>query len=200
MIDLPDHKRPVLQDVQEVVLGVRIGLVNFVQQEDAPVFGQEGPADGPKTEIIPNVVDVPSGIAAAEPGIVQAQHRVIDVAELFALEGGLAAGLFHVQTEGPGDFKGQLGLAGAGLAGEQQRLFHGDGDIDDFPQLGREIIAVGSGKLHPFNSIPNQVIHDGPRSRGGPAPTCGILSNLPAGGNQSPEAGKFRLDRPGNSG
>src|SRR5208337_3305415 len=123
-----------------------------------------------KTEIIPNVVDVPSGSAAAEPGIVQAQHRVIDVAELFALEGGLATGLFHVQTEGPGDFKGQLGLAGAGLAGEQQRLFHGDGDIDDFPQLGREIITVGTCKLHPFNSIPNQVIHDGPRSRGGPAP------------------------------
>ena len=45
MIDLADDEGAVFQNVQEVVLGVRVGLVNLVR-EDAAIFGEKGAADG----------------------------------------------------------------------------------------------------------------------------------------------------------
>jgi hypothetical protein len=95
-----------------------------------------------------DVVHIPARVARAESRIVEAQHRVVHVAEFFALEGGLAPGFFHGQMKGPSDFKGELGFAGARFSCKQQRLFHGDGDVHDFAKLRIEIVPVGSFKAH----------------------------------------------------
>ena len=67
VVDLADDKRAVLQYVQEIVLGVRVGLVNLVQQENASVFGKKSSADWAESQVIPDVVD----ITAAPPRLVR---------------------------------------------------------------------------------------------------------------------------------
>jgi hypothetical protein len=66
VIDLPDDEGTVFEHIQQIVLSVRIGLVDFIEKQDPPVFRQEGPANGTKAEVIPDVVDVPPAFATAK--------------------------------------------------------------------------------------------------------------------------------------
>ncbi len=93
MIDLPDDERPVLQNIQEVVLSVRIGLIDLIEQQHPPVIGKKRSADRSKTKVIPDIVYVPARFTASKPRIIEPEYSIIDIAQLFAFEGGLADGL-----------------------------------------------------------------------------------------------------------
>ena len=41
MIDFPDDKGTILEDVQEVILSIRIGLVDFIEQQHPSILSKK---------------------------------------------------------------------------------------------------------------------------------------------------------------
>ena len=93
-------------------------------------------------------IDVAAGFTAAEAGIIQAQDGIVDVTELFPLEGGLAAGFFHGEAQGASHFEGQLSLSRSRFTHQQQRFLQGNGEIYNSSQFRVEIVTIGSLKIH----------------------------------------------------
>src|SRR6266545_458089 len=58
LVDLADGKLAVLQHVEEVVLHVRFGLVDLVEEEDGPLLRPEGAADRSPDHVVEEVVHV----------------------------------------------------------------------------------------------------------------------------------------------
>jgi hypothetical protein len=83
-------------------------------------------------DVVGNVLD----LLVAELRIAQARHRVVFVEALLGLGGGLDVPLQQRHAERAGDFLGQHGLAGAGLALDQQRALQGDRGVDRQHQVG----------------------------------------------------------------
>src|SRR5215207_5336558 len=58
LADLADRELAVLQHVEEVVLHVRLGLVDLVEEEHDALVAAEGAADGTPDHVVEEVVDV----------------------------------------------------------------------------------------------------------------------------------------------
>ena len=84
----------------------------------------------------------------AELAVAQPRHRVVFVEALLRLGGGLDVPGQQRRIERLGDFLGQHGLAGAGLALDQQRALQHDRGVDgDLEVVGGDIV-LGAGKFH----------------------------------------------------
>ena len=148
LIDLADHELVLFQHVQQVVLHIRFGLVDLVQQQHHPGIGTKGATDGTPDHVVEEGAHIAAALAGPEAGIVQAQHRVLHIAGLLALDGRLGAQHLQLQTQGPRDLEGQLGLAGAGLTGQQQGFLHGNRHVHDRGQLLGQIVLFASLEFH----------------------------------------------------
>ena len=58
MIDFPNDKGTILEDVQQVVLSIRIGLIDLIEQEHPSILGKKRPPYWPESKVIPDVVNV----------------------------------------------------------------------------------------------------------------------------------------------
>ena len=87
-------------------------------------------------------------LRVAELAVAQARHRVVFVQALLRLGGGLDVPGQKRRAERLGDFLRQHGLAGAGLALDQQRALEHDRGVDgDLEVVGGDIV-LGAGKFH----------------------------------------------------
>ena len=84
----------------------------------------------------------------AQLGVPETGHRVVFIQALLRLGGGLDVPLVDGQTERLGHFLGQHGLAGTGLALDQQRALQRDGGVDGEGQVVGRDILVGTVETH----------------------------------------------------
>ena len=100
-----------------------------------------------------DVVGDVGDLGVAELAVAQPRHRVVFVEALLRLGGRLDVPGQQRRAERLGDFLGQHGLAGAGLALHQQRALQHDRGVDgDLEVVGGDVV-LGAGKFH-FESLP----------------------------------------------
>ena len=152
-----DHQRPVfgahqfarLIDVelhavdfaQQVVGEFDVGLVDLVDQQHHRLLGRKGLPQHALDDVVVDVLDA----LVAQLRITQARNRIVFVEALLGLGGGLDVPLQQRAAQGGGHFFGQHGLAGAGLALDQQRTLQGEGGIDGQLEVvgGNIVVAAG---------------------------------------------------------
>jgi hypothetical protein len=91
-------------------------------------------------DVVADVVDP----RVAQLRIAQPRHRVVFVQALLGLGGGFDVPLDERPIQGQGDFLGQLGLAGARFALDQQWPTQGHGGVHRHHQIVGNDIAVGA--------------------------------------------------------
>ena len=87
----------------------------------------------------------------AELAVAQPRHRVVFVEPLQRLGGRLDVPLDQRRAEALGDFQRQHGLAGAGLALDQQRPLQRDGGVDRDLEIVGGDIGAGAFKTHAYS-------------------------------------------------
>jgi hypothetical protein len=152
VIDFPNDKRAIFKNIEQVILSIRIGLIDLIEQEHSSIFGEKRSAYWSETKVIPDVVNVSARFPTPEPGIVQSEHRVIDVAKFLPFECGLAACLFHVCAKRPRDFESKLCFPGPGFTHQKEWLFHRNGYIYDLAQFRAKVITLRTFELHVASS------------------------------------------------
>ncbi len=111
------------------------------EQHRLHVLGERLP-QRPADDVVADVVDA----LVAELRIAQPRDRVVLVEALLGLGRGLDMPLQERPAHAAGDLLGELGLAGAGLALDQDGTPEGDGGVDRGGEiLGRDV-AVGAGE------------------------------------------------------
>ena len=165
---LGDVELHAVQLPEEVVGELQVGLVDLVDEQDHLLLAGEGLAQLAQLHVLLDIVHA----LAAELAVIQALHHVVDVEAVLGLGGGLdvpdGQGLAH----GGGDGLGQHGLAGAGLALDEQGLLERDGDIGGLEQLlaGDVVLTAAEFFLHSDTSF---VEKNGIRRKSEPAAeTC----------------------------
>src|SRR5262249_58330903 len=91
-------------------------------------------------DVVGDVVDA----QIAELAVAQPRHGVVLVEALLRLGGRLDMPLDEWHLQRGGDLEGQHGLAGAGLALDEQRALQGDGSVDSDLEIARGDIARGA--------------------------------------------------------
>src|SRR5262249_55064010 len=132
------------------------------------------------------VADVPDALVA-ELAVAQARDRVVLVEALQRLRGGLDVPFEERRAEAFGDLQRQHGLAGAGLALDQERPLQRDGGIDGDLQIVGRHIAAGSLETHARSACPAFL------SRFGTMPTT--RSRRAEGARASPQSNVSRVER-----
>ena len=141
---LVDEELHAIEFEQQIVGKFDVGLVDFVDQQHRALVVGEGLPQFAALDVVPDVVN--PGIA--ELAVAQPRHRVVFVKALLRLGGGLDVPGQKRRAERLGDFLGQHGLAGAGLALDQQRTFEHDRGVDgDLEVIGGDVV-FGAGKFH----------------------------------------------------
>jgi hypothetical protein len=87
-------------------------------------------------------------LLVAELAVAQAAHGVVLVQALLRLGGALDVPLQQRHVQRRGHFLGQHGLAGAGLALDEQRALERDGGVDRQHQVLRGDVLVGALEFH----------------------------------------------------
>ena len=108
------------------------------------VAGGEGLPQLAALDVVADVLDP----LVAELAVAQARDRVVLVEALLRLGGRLDVPLDHRGVQRLGDLVRQHGLAGAGLALDQQRTLQRDGGVDGHAQVVAGNVGVGTGKFH----------------------------------------------------
>ena len=141
---LVDEELHAIEFEQEIVGKFDVGLVDFVDQQHRALLVGEG---FPQFAALDVVRDV-GNPGVAELAVAQARHRVVFVEALLRLGGGLDVPGQKRRAERLGHFLGQHGLAGAGLALDQQRALEHDRGVDgDLEVIGGDVV-FGAGKFH----------------------------------------------------
>ncbi len=129
---------------QEVVGEFDVGLVDLVDQQHRALLMGEGLPQLAALDVVGDVGDA----GVAELAVAQPRHRVVFVEALLRLGGRLDVPGQKRRVDRLGDFLGQHGLAGAGLALHQQRALEHDGGIDgDLEVIGGDVV-LGTGEFH----------------------------------------------------
>ena len=161
---LVDEELHAIEFEQQVVGEFDVGLVDLVDQQHRPLFGDEGV---PQLAALDVVADVAHALVA-ELAVAQPRHRVVFVEALQRLGGRLDVPFDQRRVEALGDLQRQHGLAGAGLALDQQGPLERDRGIDrDLEIVGRDI---GAGAFKPHGCFPSLLLHSGWRP-----PPCPIF-------------------------
>ena len=146
---LVDEELHAIELEQQIVGEFDVGLVDLVDQQHRALVGDEGV---PQFAALDVIADVPDAFVA-ELAVAQPRHRVVFVEALQRLGGGLDVPLDQRCADRLGDLERQHGLAGAGLALDQQRPLQGDRRIDrDLEIVGRHI-GLGAFKTHGFPRV-----------------------------------------------
>ena len=144
LLGLVDMEFHAVELQQQIVRELDIRLVDLVDQEDRRGFPLEGLPELALDDVVGDVVHPLS----TELGIAQPRDRVVFVKPLLGLGGRFDVPLDQRLAERLGDLEGEDGLAGAGLALDQERALQGDRRIDrDHQILGRDV-TLGPLKLH----------------------------------------------------
>src|SRR5712691_4662828 len=125
-LGLIDEKLHAVELAQEVVGKLDVGLVDFVDEEHDRRLGSERLPQHAFDDVVADLVHA----RIAELRIAQAAHRVVLVQALLRLGGGLDVPFQRRHAERLGDFHGEHGLAGAGLAFHQKRALERDRGVD----------------------------------------------------------------------
>jgi len=149
LVDFDDVELHLVEDVEHVVLKVRVGLVDLVDEENGPHVGDEGLPDSAHADVFLDIAHVAFGIP--EAAVVEAGQRIVLVQGVDQLHA-----RFHVQDDqrhlqALGNGVGEHGLSRAGLPLEQQRHFEGHGDIDNPGQLFIENVLCPSPERNRLN-------------------------------------------------
>jgi hypothetical protein len=115
---------------QQVVREFDVGLVDLVDQQRHRLVGREGLPQHALDDVVVDVLHALAAVDVRELAVAQAAHRVVFIQALLRLGGRLDVPLQQRQPQRLGHFLGQHGLAGAGLALDQQRALERDGGID----------------------------------------------------------------------
>ena len=143
---LVDEELHAIEFEQQIVGELDVGLVDFVDQKHRALVVGEGFPQLAALDVVRDIRD--PGIA--ELAVAQPRHRVVFVEALLRLGGGLDVPGQKRRAERFCDFLGQHGLAGTGLALDQQRALEHDRGVDrDLEIIGGDI-ALGAGKFHLF--------------------------------------------------
>ena len=146
---LVDEELHAIEFLQQVVGKLDVGLVDLVDQQHRPLVGDEGVPQLAALDVVADVLDA----LVAELAVAQARHRVVFVEALQRLGGRLDVPFDQRRAERLGDLERQHGLAGAGLALDQQRPLQRDRGVDrDLEVVGRDI-GLGAFKTHADSSI-----------------------------------------------
>ncbi|MNG06084.1 hypothetical protein D3C84_893060 [compost metagenome] len=144
LVDLVNVELHLVEFLQQVVREFDVGLVDFVDQQDHPLFGFEGFPELALFQVVANVVD----LFRAELRIAQAADRVVLVQALVGLGGGFDVPGDQLGAKGFGQLLGEHGLAGARFALDQQRPLQGDGGVDRQLQVIGGDVGLGAFELH----------------------------------------------------
>ena len=96
-----------------------VGLVDLVDQQHGLLVGGERLPQLAALDVVADVLEA----RIAELAVAQPRHGVVFVEALLRLGGRLDVPFDQVEPERGGDLAGEFGLAGAGLALDQQRAF-----------------------------------------------------------------------------
>ena len=141
---LVDEELHAIELLQQVVGKLDVGLVDLVDQQHRALVGDEGVPQFAALDVVADVLHA----GVAELAVAQARHRVVFVQALLRLGGGLDVPFDQRRPDALGDLQRQHGLAGAGLALDQQRPLQGDRGVDrDFEIVGGHI-GLGAFKTH----------------------------------------------------
>ena len=138
LLGLVDVELHPIELLEEVVGEFDVGLVDLVDQEDGKGRRGERLPELALADIVGNVVDP----LVAELAVAQPRHRVIFVEALMRLGGRFDVPFDQRRADRRGDLVGEDGLAGAGLALDEQRPPQRDRGVDrDLEVVGRDIIG-----------------------------------------------------------
>ena len=141
---LVDEEFHAIEFEQQIVREFDVGLVDLVDQQHRALVVGEGFPQFAALDVVGDVGDP----GVAELAVAQPRHRVVFVEALLRLGGRLDVPGQQRRAERLGDFLGQHGLAGAGLALDQQRALEHDRGVDgDLEVVGGDIV-LGAGKFH----------------------------------------------------
>ncbi|MNL16311.1 hypothetical protein D3C87_1373460 [compost metagenome] len=136
---LVDVELHAVQFAQQVVREFDVGLVDLVDQQHHGLVGLESLPEHALDDVVADVVD----LVVAELGVAQARHRVVLVQALLGLGGRLDVPLQQRHAQRGRHFLGQHGLAGAGLALDQQRPLQRAGGVDgQFQVIGGNVLGA----------------------------------------------------------
>ena len=152
---LVDEEFHAIELEEEVVREFDIGLVDLVDEQHRRVGGGEGFPELAALDVVADVVD--AGIA--ELAVAEPRHGIILVKPLLRLGGGLDVPGYEVLSERLGDLMREYGLAGAGLALDEEGALERDGGVDGDAEIVGGDVSLGA----------LEALHDVPSSR--PAPS-----------------------------
>ena len=137
LVGLVDEEFHAIELLQEVVRELDVGLVDLVDQQHGALGGLERLPELALLDVVAHVLHP----LVAQLAVPQAGDGVVFVQTLMGLGGGLDVPGQQGGIEGLGHFIGQHGLAGAGLALDQQRPLQRDGGVHRHLQVaGRDVV------------------------------------------------------------
>ncbi len=145
LVDVELHS---VELAQQVVRDLAVRLVDLVDQQHRPALALERAPEHAGNDVVGDVVH--SGVA--ELRVAQPGHGVVLVEAVLRLAGGLDVPLEERRIEGARDFPGELRLARARLALDQQRPRERDRGVDRERELGRRY--VGARPLEAAGTVP----------------------------------------------
>ena len=140
-VDVEAHPVRVLE---EIVGEFDVGLVDLVDQQHGQLGRGERLPQFALADVVGDVVDA----CVAELAVAKPRDRVIFVEALMRLGGGLHVPLDQRRAGRLRDLVGEHGLAGAGLALDQQRAAQRHGGVDRHLEVVGRDIGVGAGEAH----------------------------------------------------
>ena len=143
-VRLVDVELHAVELAQQVVGEFDVGLVDFVDQQHHRLVRGERLPQSALDDVVADVVHA----RVPQLGIPETGHGVVFVQALLRLGGGLDVPLVDGQAERLGHFLGQHGLAGSGLALDQERALQRDGGVDGEGQVVGRDVVVGTVETH----------------------------------------------------
>ncbi len=142
LVDFDDVEGHLVEHVEHVVLEVRVGLVDLVDEQHRLGVGHEGLADLAHPDVGLDVAHV--ALRVAEAAVVEAREGVVLVEGLDELHARLHVQGDERQVEALGDGVGEHRLSRARLALQQKGHLQGDGDVHDLGQFLVEDVFRGA--------------------------------------------------------
>ena len=134
---------------QQVVGEFDVGLVDLVDEDDGGGVRVEGVPELAADDVVGDVGDA----GVTELAVPQAGDGVVFVEALLGLGGGFDVPFDEAVAEAGGDLLREDGLAGAGLALDEERALEGDGGVDgDFEVAGGDVVRCALEAGHAWSS------------------------------------------------
>ena len=114
LVDLDDVELHLVQHVQHVVLEIRVGLVDLIDQQDHLFVGDKGLADLPHFDVFLDIAHIPLGVA--ETAVVEPGQGVVLVKRVDQLHARFDVEDDQAHLQGFGNGMGQHGFSCSRLA------------------------------------------------------------------------------------